>query len=594
MLVKNQQNKLVLRRLGGYVKPYLWLIITGIICLGAGIAFDITFSTLQEPYVKTVEKGISLYQENGSSEIALSGVQKLIRKFTILFSLLLIGTALINIIWPVIMRLINKDLAIEYVDSVLLTPFSQSERYYSGDFVNRLTQDSNNAITTMGQLMMLIPVQIITGGIALVLLIKMNWLIAVLALIAGFLSIYLPRVFDKKIYGVNDQLNMARSKLRSFLQETLQGIQVIKGSSLETWTIMRFTKQREKVASEELRVNLLQNYAAVLFSIIYNSLTLTVYWLIVSMSVQGQISAGSLMVAMLLINRVWRPIEGISGSFSELQQVGASLQRVFEIVDLPQEKPAPISWEKVNEPILAMEEVTFAFPDNPHNLLFNKFNLIIKHGETVGVVGPSGAGKTTLARLCLGLYEPIEGQIKVLGNSFRENPLEIRRRLAYVPQEPYIFTGTIKDNVSLGELSYSEEEIINALKQANAEDFISQLPEGINTLISEAGKDLSGGQRQRIALARAFLRPAELVVLDEPTSALDNENQALITEAIARLSEHSATIIIAHRLATVKNADRIIVLNKGQIVEAGDHEELLALKGLYAELYLNQSEVSVS
>ncbi|WP_199622067.1 ABC transporter ATP-binding protein [Paenibacillus alkalitolerans] len=216
--------------------------------------------------------------------------------------------------------------------------------------------------------------------------------------------------------------------------------------------------------------------------------------------------------------------------------------------------------------------------------------MTVEHGETVAVVGPSGSGKTTLARLCCGLYQPDKGTVSVYGRSLREELDEARKMLTYVPQLPYLFSGTIRDNIAFGTDGASEEDIKKAARLAGADSFIAKLPDGYDTALGEHGSTISGGQRQRIAIARAFLRKAPLLILDEATSALDNESEQLIQQSMDRLMQGRTTLVIAHRLSTVRNATRIIVMDNGRIAEQGDHDTLMAHNGLYARLYRLQFE----
>ncbi|MNZ80635.1 Lipid A export ATP-binding/permease protein MsbA [compost metagenome] len=236
---------------------------------------------------------------------------------------------------------------------------------------------------------------------------------------------------------------------------------------------------------------------------------------------------------------------------------------------------------------LQIEDVHYNYSGKPDNeaSLFTGLNIHIQHGETIAVVGPSGSGKTTLVRLCNGLYEPTAGSITVYGKSVHDQLEEARAMITYVPQTPYLFSGTIRDNIAFSSSTASEEDIREAARLAGAEEFITNMQGGYDTILGEHGSTLSGGQRQRIAIARAFLRDAPLLLLDEATSALDNESERMIQQSLDLLMKNRTTLVIAHRLSTIREASRIIVLNQGSIVEEGTHESLLEMNGLYSQLY---------
>jgi ATP-binding cassette subfamily B protein len=234
---------------------------------------------------------------------------------------------------------------------------------------------------------------------------------------------------------------------------------------------------------------------------------------------------------------------------------------------------------------LAFQGVTFRYPTRPDAAAITGFSLTIEPGETVAIVGPSGAGKSTLFQLAMRFYDPQAGTVRMDGVPLvQAHPAEVRRRMALVPQEPTLFAASARDNLRYGAWDASEERIWDAARAANAESFLRELPDGLETFLGEGGARLSGGQRQRVAIARALLRDAPILLLDEATSALDAESERLVQQALERLMEGRTTLVIAHRLATVRAADRIVVMDQGKIVEEGTHGRLSTGGGLYARL----------
>jgi ATP-binding cassette subfamily B protein len=277
---------------------------------------------------------------------------------------------------------------------------------------------------------------------------------------------------------------------------------------------------------------------------------------------------------------------------TQLQKTLGATDRVREILSEPMEPQADKVEMRRFKGEIEMDNLGFAYPTRPDATVLREFSLQAKAGQRIALVGPSGSGKTTTVSLLFRFYEPTTGEIRIDGQPTREMPLSLlRRNLALVPQEVLLFGGSIRENIAYGKPGATEEEIIQAAKQANAHLFIEKMPEGYDTLVGERGTQLSGGQRQRIAIARAILADPAILILDEATSSLDAESERLVQDALDKLMENRTSIIIAHRLSTVRRCDQILVLSGGSIVERGTHEELLSKNGsLYGTLARLQLE----
>ena len=311
-------------------------------------------------------------------------------------------------------------------------------------------------------------------------------------------------------------------------------------------------------------------------------------WIGARSVIDGEMSAGELFQFLLYAVFVAGAVGALSEVWGELQRAAGATERLIELLEAESPIQAPAAPKPPMEPArgaLRFDNVTFRYPSRPDDPALDGFSMQIAPGETVALVGPSGAGKTTVFQLLLRFYDPQSGRVLLDGVDLQEmDPEKLRTRFSLVPQEPMIFAASAAENIAFGRPGASRAEIEAAAEAAAAHEFIAALPQGYDTYVGERGVMLSGGQKQRIAIARAILRDAPVLLLDEATSALDAESERLVQQAVERLSAGRTTLVIAHRLATVKKADRIVVLDSGAIASQGPHEALVAEDGLYARL----------
>lgn len=468
-----------------------------------------------------------------------------------------------------------------------LTPhFYETQK--TGDVVSRLTADTTqiksafsstasialrNAVTFLGAVAMMVYTSPHLSGLAAL----------------AIPAVVLPLVISgRKVRGLSRKAQDALARSAAFAQERLQGIVAIQANTQEPATRQAFSKAT--VEAFEAAQSRSFARAMLTFAIICvgTGSIVGLLWFGAHEVLAGHITGGTLGQFVLYAVFASSALSQLSEVWGELQSAAGAAERISELLDEKAAIISPLKPVALPQPVrgeVQLENVDFAYPSRPKTMVLSNISFTARPGEVIAIVGPSGAGKTTLYALIQRFQEPNSGSVKLDGLDINTLNLEaLRQQIATVPQDPTIFSGTIADNIRLGRPDASQADVIAAAKAARVSEFAERLPNQYNSMLGERGITLSGGQRQRLAIARAILRDAPVLLLDEATSALDAESEALIQEALEGLTKGRTTLVIAHRLATVRNADRIIVLENGEIVGQGSHAQLMKKSPLYAKL----------
>lgn len=567
-----------LLKLYRYLKPYKWEYALGMVFLLLSSSASLAFPKLLGQLVESGNQG-NLAEELNRIALLLIG--------------LLIGQSVFSYFRIVLFVRVTEntlsDLRQHAFSHLIRLPMKFYMQRRVGELNSRISADVTllqDALTsTMAEFIR--QLIIIAGGIALMLITSMKLTLFMLLILPVIMI--LVGIFGRYIRSLSKKAQSQVAESNTVVEETLQGIQAVKVFTNEFFEMKRYSRKTREIAETGISNGRMRGaFSSFVILGIFGTMV-AVIWKGASLLGQGEIATGELFSFVIYTVFIGGTIGGLADVFARVQKfIGAT----EDLLDIFNEEPEVIDETITMSPAwllhgaIRADNLSFSYPSRQETTVLDSVSFDIQPDKLVALVGPSGAGKSTLVTLLLRLFEPTSGQLLFDHTDSREIPLSVlRSQMAVVPQDIYLFGGSIRDNIAYGRTGATDAMIEDAARKANAWEFISRFPEGLDTIVGERGMQLSGGQRQRVAIARAVLKNPKILILDEATSSLDSESERLVQDALEKLMKGRTSIVIAHRLSTIRKADLILVLDQGRVVETGRHEELMnSENGLYKSL----------
>ncbi len=579
----NSVSKGTIRKVLEYIKKY-WVLL-GLSVLFAAVTVVLT---LYAPILI----GDAVDEIIGKGNVDFEALKKIIAEIVIVVAITAAAQWVMNTCNNRITYQVVKDIRSKAFQKLEILPLKYIDSHQYGDLISRVIADVDQFSDglLMGFTQFFTGVMTIIGTLFIMLFI--NYKIALVVILLTPLSLFVANFVAKKTYSMFHLQSITRGEITALIDEMVGNQKVVKAFGYEDQAMERVEEVNERLRKCGLRATFFSSVTNPSTRFI-NGLVYTGVGLVGAISVMsGGLSVGKLTSFLSYANQYTKPFNEISGVVTELQNALASAARVFELIDEPPQAPDAPDARRLEEAdgTVGLENVYFSY--QPHRPLIEDLNLSVRPGQRVAIVGPTGCGKTTIINLLMRFYDVDRGRICVSGTDIRDiTRKSLRENYGMVLQETWLKTGTIRENITFGKPDATEEEVVAAAKASHAHSFIKRLPNGYDTLISEDGGSLSQGQKQLLCITRVMLCLPPMLILDEATSSIDTRTEIRIQKAFAKMMQGRTSFIVAHRLSTIQEADVILVMRDGKIIEQGTHEELLQKKGFYAELYNSQFAV---
>lgn len=573
-------DKQVVKRLLKFTKPYIGYLVTALICA----LFSVTF-TLLGPVL--IGKGIDLII--GPNNVDFNGILKII---VILMATIILGALfqwLISLCTNIVTQKTVKDLRTTAFNKINEVPLRYIDSNPHGDIINRVVNDIDLISDGLLQGFTQLFTGIVTIVGTLLFMLSINVSIALVVVLVTPLSLFVASFIAKKSHNSFRVQSATRGELSGYIEEILGNQKVVKAFSYEDEAEEKFKEINARLYESGVKSQFYSSLTNPSTRFVNGIVYAAVGVIGALLAIKGKLTIGDISCFLSYANQYTKPFNEISGVVTELQTAFASAKRVFNLLDelpeTPEDKDA-ISLVKADG-YLEINNVNFSYSENKK--LIENLNLKVKPGNRIAIVGPTGCGKTTIINLLMRFYDVTSGEIKVDNTNITHLTREgLRRNFGMILQDTWLYSGTVKENIAYGKVDATDEEIIEAAKAAHAHNFIMRLPNGYDTLINDDGSNISQGQKQLLCIARVMLTKPPMLILDEATSSIDTRTEIYIQKAFDKMMEGRTSFIVAHRLSTIKEADLILVMNAGKIIEQGKHEQLLAANGFYANLYNSQ------